>query len=103
MDFNNSAEIFRKMYDTEYKESLEESSLRIIAEIYHKECDAFDFVICGGVNPRTGEPTPVTNSELHQINKNARKVKERLVNQNPQFTAQDIHKAILNCGKYWGK
>ena len=66
----------------------EETALRKIAEDYH--------IFCTGISPRTGEPMPIDGYELGIVNRHARDMLNMLITDNPQFSREEIWKAIQN-------
>ena len=64
-----------------------------LARQYHAEAEAYDQSVCTGRNER-GIAIPVNSYELVSINRNALKIKERLLRDNPDIARTELNRAI---------
>ncbi len=64
-----------------------------IAKQYHEETEAYDQTVCRAKNER-GVAIPTNAYELKLISLNAQKVRNRLLNENPDIDQKKLHKMI---------
>ena len=64
-----------------------------IAKQYHEETEAYDQAVCRAKNER-GVAIPTDAYELRLINSNALKVRNRLLNENPDIDQRELYKVI---------
>ena len=88
---------FKSFYMGTWEPSEKDNRLHQIAKQYHEETEAYDKTVCSAVNER-GIAIPTNSDEQRSINRNALKVRERLVNQNLDVNSSEIRKAIRTYG-----
>ena len=77
----------------DFKPTESDRRLYELAKQYHEETEAYDETVCSGRNER-GVAMPVDAYEFRLINKNALKIKMRLIHDNPAIEPTDINRAI---------
>jgi hypothetical protein len=64
-----------------------------LAKQYHEETEAYDQTVCSVKNER-GVAMPIDAYEYGLINRNALKVRKRLLDANPDIGSTELHRAI---------
>ncbi len=64
-----------------------------LAKQYHEETEGYDQTVCSCRNDR-GIAMPATRYELGLINRNALKVRKRLLDENPAIGRTELYRAI---------
>lgn len=64
-----------------------------LAKQYHEETEAYDKTVCSVQNER-GVAMPIDAYEHGLINRNALKVRKRLLDDNPDIGRTELHRAI---------
>ena len=64
-----------------------------LAKQYHEETEAHDQTVCSVKNER-GVAMPIEAYEHGLINRNALKVRKRLLDENPDIGRKELHRAI---------
>ena len=77
----------------EFSYDEKDQGLHELAQQYLEETEAYDQLICSVKNDR-GVAIPVDNHEFRLINKNALKVRNRLLKDNPSIHPSELHRVI---------
>lgn len=85
----NTAKGYAALYQCEFTPTARDNKLRELAQSYVSRCEAYDRTVCTGP-VRYGEITPMGGHELALVNRNAKKVIEQIVMENPEFTRSEI-------------
>ena len=64
-----------------------------LAKQYHEETEAYDQTVCSGRTER-GIAMPINAYEHRLINRNALKMRKRLLDDNPDIGREELHRAI---------
>lgn len=80
-------------YQCEYRLSDSEKRLQAIAQQYASETEAYDRTVCTGPILHDGI-MPVTRREFALVNRNARQTMDRLCAEHPEFSHQQIRRAV---------
>lgn len=75
--------------------SLTEKDRRLykLAKQYHDETESYDKSVCSIIDDR-GVAMPANIYEQRMINRNALKVRQRLLESNPEIEPSELHRAI---------
>lgn len=84
----DGGELYGKFTPTEKDQRLHE-----LAKQYHEETEAYDRTVCSSKNKR-GVAMPVDYYEHGLINRNALRVRKRLLDENPEIGREELHMAI---------
>ena len=89
------------LYEADFRISLRDIKLRLLAAQYHNECDCYDDRICSARN-KYGESTPSTSAQYQLVNSNAIHVRNKIVKigEREGFSKDEIFKAIKDHHKY---
>ena len=64
-----------------------------LAKQYHEETEAYDQTVCIG-RTESGIAMPIDTYEFGLINRNALRVRKRLLDSNPDIEREELHSAI---------
>lgn len=84
------------LYCGEFAPTEKDRKLYDLAKQYHDETELYDRGVCSG-RTDDGIAMPVDNYELVMINRNAHKVRKRLLKENPGIESAELNRAI---GRY---
>lgn len=93
---------FRRLYMAEWVvETDRERQLRELGERYHQNCDAYDWRICTGISPRSGEPMPVTHGEQSLSSRHAWQIRKELICEGEclGFTQEQVCQSIRDTAR----
>lgn len=77
----------------DFKPTESDRRLYELAKQYHEETEAYDQTVCSGRIER-GIAMPVDAYEFGLINRNALRVRDRLIKDNPGIGRTELHRAI---------
>ena len=89
----NEASKFSALLYGDFTPAEKDRRLYELAKQYHAEAEAYDQSVCIGRNERS-IAMPVNSYELRLINRNALKIRERLLKDNPDITRTELNRAI---------
>lgn len=89
----NEASKFSALLYEYFTPTEKDSRLYELAKQYHAETEAYDQFVCTSRNER-GIAIPVNSYELRLINRNALKIRERLLKDNPDIARTELNRAI---------
>lgn len=86
---------YRRQYEQEWRPTEQERKAAELAERYHRETETYDRTVCTGPI-RDGSVMPIGPHELALVNRNAIKVRERIMAEAAAagISAEDIRRAI---------
>lgn len=84
---------FSALLNGDFTPTEKDHRLYELAKQYHAVTEAYDQSVCTGRNER-GIAIPVNSYELILINRNALKIRERLLKDNPDIARTELHRAI---------
>ena len=71
-----------------------DARLHDIAKQYHHECESYDLSVCGCIDEVTGVAIPENSCQMIDLNNHARRVLDRLVEENRGLSKRAIRTAI---------
>ena len=77
------------LYQCEFTPTDRDNKLRELAQFYVSQCEVYDRTVCAGPI-KYGEIIPMGGKELALTNRNAKRVIEKILMENPGFTRAEI-------------